>query len=298
MKFLIVGGDQRAVRLTELLKKDGHKVKTFGLEKAKIQEVESLKEQNQSFKIEKITELEQLKYIEMQQFDAIIGPIPFTKDGENLNAPFAENKISIDNLLQLLKNTTMLTGPISETLNERIKKYSIKPIDFMKIEELVIYNTIATAEGAIELAIANSEINLHDSKILILGFGRVASTLALKLKSLSTNITCAARKKSVLAWIETLGFKAENINNLEQNLKEYDIIINTVPQIILTEEKAKNIKKDALIIELASKPGGIEPQAIEESAFKYIFAPGLPGKVAPLSSAKYIKQAIYNIIKI
>ena len=98
-------------------------------------------------------------------------------------------------------------------MEEKFEKYDIKAIDIMDSEELVIYNTIATAEGTIELAIANTDKNLHESKILILGFGRVAKTLALKLKGLSQHIACAARKTEDFALIETLGFNILNINN-------------------------------------------------------------------------------------
>ena len=200
-------------------------------------------------------------------------------------------------IIPFLKNKTVIAGPLSEHLQEKMFAQNIKVIDSMKIEELVIYNTIATAEGAIQVAITNREENLHDSKILVLGFGRVAKTLAIKLSGLSKSVACAARKTKDLALIETLGFNVENINYLGPNLYQYDIIINTVPQIILNENNISNIKQSALYIELASDPGGIEPNSIKNKQFKYVSAQGLPGKIAPLASAKYIKQAVYNIIK-
>lgn len=286
MKFLIVGGDQRTIKLIEMLKNDGHEIKTYGLSDISLQNVEVLED------------IQELQKIKSQHFDAVIGPIPITKDGENLNAPFVEEKIGMNELLPFLANQILIAGPISSDLKEKMEKYNIRAIDIMESEELVIYNTIATAEGTIEIAISNTEKNLHESKILILGFGKVAKTLALKLKGLSQQVTCAARKLKDFAWIDTLGFNLENINNLGQNLHEYDIIINTVPQIILTEERIKSVKEDALIIDLASKPGGIDQEAIKKASIKYIWALALPGKVAPISSAKYIKEAIYNIIKI
>lgn len=64
----------------------------------------------------------------------------------------------------------------------------------MKREELAVLNTIATAEGAIEIAIANTNKILHGSNVLVLGFGRIGKVLARKLAGLSTKVTCAARK--------------------------------------------------------------------------------------------------------
>ena len=277
MKFLIVGGDKRIKKLAEMLKKERHDVKTYGIENADIKNIEK---------------------IINQKTDVVIGPIPFTKDEETLNAPFIKEKIYIDALLPFLKKQTLITGPISKELQEKFERYTVKAIDIMDSEELVVYNTIATAEGTIELAIANTEKNLHESKILILGFGRVAKTLALKLKGLAQHIMCAARKSKDFALIETLGFSTENINKLGPNLNEYDIIINTVPQVILNEEKINYIKDETLIIDLASKPGGVDQLAIKKTNIKYIWALALPGKVSPISSAQYIKQAIYKIIDI
>lgn len=256
MKFLIIGGDLRNRKLIEILRKDGHELEDY-IEINNYKLRESIKEKN---------------------FDAVIGPIPFTNDEETLNASFSKEKCHIDQLIPFLEGQTLIAGPISGNLINKMQKYNIKAIDIMEHEELVIYNTIATAEGTIEIAIANTEKNLHESKILILGFGRVAKTLAVKLKCLSRSVTCAARKISDFAWINTLGLNIQNINNLDNNLKEYDIIINTVPQIILTDEKIKKINENTLIIDLASNPGGVDQESIKKTSIKYIWASGIPRK--------------------
>lgn len=294
MKFLCLGGDLRTIKLVQMLKEDNHEVCTYGLEKDDIcKDLEKI--------IESDADDGKIGHAEKQQtskFETIIGPIPFTKDGEKLNAPFSEKEIYIKDLFPMLKEKALIAGPISPKVKEELKKNKTRVIDIMEIEELVIYNTIATAEGAIKIAIENTEINLHGSKILILGFGKVAKALAYKLKGLSAEITCAARRSSDLAWIETLGYEVQDINKLGKNLEKYDIIFNTVPQIILTENEIRCIKKEALIVDLASKPGGVDQEKVKQMGLKYVWALALPGKVAPLASAKYIKQAIYNALNI
>ena len=94
-------------------------------------------------------------------------------------------------------------------------------IDVMKREELAILNTIATAEGTIEVAIRNTDKILQGSKVLILGFGRVAKILASKFSKLSAIVTCAARKISDLAWIKAYGYYGLDINNMLYDLKEF-----------------------------------------------------------------------------
>ena len=70
-----------------------------------------------------------------------------------------------------------------------------------------------------------------------------------------------------------------------------------MPHLILDEEKLKYVKKDCLLLDLASKPGGIDEDYCKRQGLKFIWALALPGKVAPVTSAKYIKNTIYNILR-
>ena len=267
-----------------MLAEDGNMIYTYGLEKA-----EELKENKNIIFCEKLN-------VAINSSEIVIGPIPFSSNGKHVNTPFGEKQLTIRELMHNLNAKTLIAGAIAPEIYELANDEYIEIIDIMKREELAVLNTISTAEGTIEIAIANTNKIIHGSKILILGFGRIGKVLARKLAGLSAKITCAARKDEDLAWIKAYGYDMTNINNLGENLSEYDIIINTVPQIILTEERLRNIRQDALIIDLASKPGGIDQEAIKNTGQKYIWALALPGKVAPFSSAKYIKQAIYNIM--
>lgn len=124
--------------------------------------------------------------------------------------------------------------------------------------------------------------------------------MAKNLKALGADVCCVARKESDLSWIKAYGYKAIHLDNLEENLcDKYDIIFNTVPKVILDAKKLELIRdKNTLIIELASNPGGIEFEKAKEYNIEVIKAMGLPGKVAPLTAAKYIKETLQTKIKI
>jgi len=191
----------------------------------------------------------------------------------------------------------LIAGSIAPEVYEMANDEYIEIIDIMKREELAVLNTISTAEGAIEIMIANTNKIIHGSKILILGFGRIGKVLAKKLEGLSAKVTCAARKDEDLAWIKAYGHEETNINTIKENLSEYDIIINTVPHLMLTEERIKYVKDDCLLMDLASNPGGIDKKAAKERKLNLIWALALPGKVAPVTTAEFIKYTIYNILK-
>lgn len=283
MNFSIIGGDLRIVKLAQILAQDENKVYTYGLEKA-----EELKEN--VIMCNKLTEA-------VKDSEIIIGPIPFSSNGKDINSPFSDKEISIREMMHVINAKVLIAGTITPEVYELANDEYIEIIDIMKREELAVLNTISTAEGAIEIAIANTNKILHGSKVLVLGFGRIGKVLARKLAGLSAKVTCAARKDEDLAWIRAYGHMETNINTIGENLSEYDIIINTIPHLILTEDRIQYVKDDCLLIDLASNPGGIDKKAAKERNLKLIWALALPGKVAPVTTAEFIKDTIYNILK-
>ena len=285
-KFAVIGGDLRIIKLVKMLAEEGNAVYTFGLEKA-----EELKDN------ENIIFCKKLSRAIPEDVEVVIGPIPFSSNGVNINAPFSNNEISVRELIHYLNAKILIAGSISPDIYNLANDEYIEIIDIMKREELAVLNTISTAEGAIEIAIANTNKIIHGSNVLILGFGRIGKVLARKMAGLSAKVTCAARKDEDLAWIRAYGHNETNINNLGENLSKYDIIFNTVPHLILTKERLEYVKGDTLLIDLASNPGGIDKKTVKERNLKLIWALALPGKVAPVTTAEFIKDTIYNILK-
>ncbi len=284
--FAIIGGDLRIIKLAKMLADEGNVVYTFGLEKA-----EELKGH------ENIIFTEKLSKAIPEDVEIVIGPIPFSSNGININAPFSNTEISIRELVHYLNAKILIAGSIMPDVYNLANDEYVEIIDIMKREELAVLNTISTAEGAIEIAISNTNKIIHGSKVLILGFGRIGKVLARKMAGLSAKVTCAARKDEDLAWIRAYGHKETNINTLGENLGEFDIIINTVPHLILNKERLQFVKDECLLIDLASNPGGIDKKETKERNLKLIWALALPGKVAPVTTAEFIKDTIYNILK-
>ena len=166
-----------------MLAEDGNEVYTYGLEKA-----EELKEEKNIIPVQKLS-----KAIP-NDVEVVIAPIPFSSNGVNINAPFSENEISIRELMHYLNAKILIAGSITPEIYDMANDEYIEIIDIMKREELAVLNTISTAEGTIEIAIANTNKILHGSNVLILGFGRIGKVLARKMAGLSSKVTCAARK--------------------------------------------------------------------------------------------------------
>lgn len=267
MKFSVIGGDLRLSNLARTLANDENEVYVFGMEKAKdIINDERIK------KCKNVNET-------IEKSNTIITSIPFLKDENEVYATFSDDIIQLDDLIENNhKNKTLIAGSISKNAKEKLEASYGKVIDIMNEEELVVLNTIATAEGAVDVAIQNTDITIHGSQVLILGFGRVAKEVANKFHGLSAKVTCAARKKSDLAWGKALGYGAVNIYDLREDLKQYDIIINTIPQMIIDKEEMQYMNKNVLLIDLASSPGGINTNDAQKLRLKFVWALALPRK--------------------
>jgi len=286
MKISIIGGDLRIVKLVQMLSEDGFDISTFALEKA-----ESILKSNN---VKQCENLEQA----IEKADIIVGPIPLSSNKKDINTPFSNEEISVEELLNSIsENKLFIAGNISEEVIKLAENKKIKAIDLLKREELAVLNTISTAEGAIQIAMEESYKTIHGSKVLVVGFGRIGKILAKMLQGIGAKVYCEARKNSDLAWIKAYGYNSLHLSDLSSKIEDFDIIINTVPALVIDKEKVDKIKEDCVIIDLASNPGGVDKEAVKQRGLKLIWALSLPGKVAPITSAEFIKETIYNILK-
>lgn len=278
-KAAVIGGDMRHFMLAQLLNQSGYDVSIFGMTPNTVHNLDI---------IENIDEL--------SQFDSIILPMPVTQDGIHINAPTFDCDISLDKLMQSIScGTVVLGGKLPAALVEKYKQISF--YDYLEREDFAIKNSVATAEGALALAISETPHTVWNSRCLITGFGRISKSLLRMLLSLGATVDICARKCSDRAWCETLSCKAFDICELPDHIKNYDLIFNTIPSTIINSDVLKNVDKNALIIDLASKPGGVDFESAKEYGSNVIWALSLPGKVAPYTSGEILKDTIENIFK-
>lgn len=223
----------------------------------------------------------------------VILPTPFSKDDINITGtdiPFIE-------CINMCKGKTVFTGAISINMKEQMEKNNVKYYDLMEYDDVAILNAIPTAEGAIKIAIEKTETTLSGSNCLILGFGRIGKILCKMLHGIGAKVYCEARKASDLAQIRAMGYNDIDLKNLDEHLSSFDYIFNTIPHLILDKNRLEKVKKDVCIIDLASSPGGVDFEVANELGITASLELALPTKVAPMSSAKYLKQKIDEIVQ-
>lgn len=285
-KLTIVGGDLRNVKLAEMLAQDGYEISAYGFET-----VDSLKQYSNIRQFEKIEDA-------IYQNNVIIGPTPLSINSKEVNMLFSNEKVEIEKFLKYINQSKILiAGSIRDNQIKIIEENNGKAIDLLKREELSILNAISTVEGTIGIAIRETSRTLHNSNVLIMGFGRIGKILAKRLEGLGANVYCEARKNADLAWVRAFGYNPIHLDNIDEYLDKFDIIINTIPFVVLNETRLEKIQKHCFIIDLASNPGGLDREAAKKKNIKFVWALSLPGKTAPITSAEYIKETLYNILK-
>lgn len=272
MIFSIIGGDERMVYLSNLLLQAGHTVRMCAFEKHK----------------------GHIPCVSVG--DAVFGahcivlPVPTTKDGKTVFTPLGKSEILLSDMVSAAdKKTVFLTAGT--------KIGAEHEYDYLAREEFSLLNAVPTVEGAISAAVQNTDFTIWNSRCLVIGYGRIGKLLCHRLSSFGCSITTTYRKPEVLSLIDANGINAVHINELEKNISDFDIIFNTIPYVLLGENELKKVKSDAVIIELASPPYGIDFSAAGNFGIKVITASGLPAKTAPKTAAKIIFDTANNILK-
>ena len=276
--FAVIGGDMRQVYLANYLKNQRYQVITYAIKK----------EESECMEGERFEDV-------VRGSKCIIGPVVFS-NGEVITSNDGKKKMEVDTFLDLITPEQMIFGGcFHDQVIKACKNKKIPIFDFMKMDDVAIYNAIATAEGAIMEAIKMQPINLHQSRSLVLGYGRCAKILASKLKGLDVNVTVCARNPTQRSLANALGLETMDFMELKRRISQYDSIFNTIPKMIIKEEILRKISKDTCIIDIASMPGGMDHQLAKDLGICAKLCKSLPGIYSPKSSGIMLAKKVLEV---
>lgn len=231
--------------------------------------------------------------------DVVILPITGTDESGNIETVFSDQPIQLTNdWFHRLKNTAILfTGMANAYLTEHAEAANVELVALLDRDDVAIYNSIPTAEGAIMMAIEYTDYTLHSSNVVVTGFGRVGHTIANKFSGLGANVSVASRSLSDLARVAEMNLTAIPLDRLSDHLDNCDLLINTIPAPVITQEAIEKLPAHTVIIDLASKPGGTDFAFAKKRGIKAILARSLPGVVAPKTAGKILANVIIQILE-
>ena len=278
LKFAIVGGDARLALLAGLLRRDGNRVCTYALERAELPE-----------DIPKAGCLQGCVY----GADCVVLPTP-AETGGFLFAPLSAEKLRAEELVGALwQGQRLFGGRLGDGLCLAALRQGLVVEDLLRRPDFAAGNEVLTAEGALGVLMAESDKSLWRSRVLVLGWGRIAKFLTLRLLGLGAKVGVAARRAEARVTAAALGAESFPFEELESKIAGFDFIVNTVPARVLSDGALCAAAEDAMILELASAPGGFDRSLAENIGLRAIAAPGLPGRCAPRRAAELMREAIY-----
>lgn len=232
--------------------------------------------------------------------DCAVLPLPASMDGKTVYSPYlreGEPPIGFDILYSSVKRGgTVFTSRSFPLLEQVCADGGFSLTNYFEREELAVLNAVPTAEGALEIALRELPFTIFRSKVLITGFGRCGKTLARVFAALGAKVSVACRKYADLAWAEIYGCTPIPLGELDGALPQADLIVNTVPAKIFGRKRLLLIRKDTVLLELASVPSIGDEELAMQAGIKVIWARSLPGKTAPVTAGEMIAQTLENII--
>jgi len=180
-------------------------------------------------------------------------------------------------------------------LNEAEELANSRDISLFKYNDSETFqavNSRLTAEGALMIMIEHLQKSIADSYVLIMGFGRTGAAMAKILAKLDVKFDIATTSS-----VRPAHAFAKRILPMGRfDFTPYDVVINTVPQPIVSDKELMSMQKDAVYIDLASK------SAINLEYAKYLgidadLYPALPAKTCPYSAAKAMYDFITEVRK-
>jgi len=282
LKFAIVGGDARLVHLAGLLWRDGHRVCTYALERAELPR-----------EIPKAGCIQGCVY----GADCVVLPTP-AETGGFLTSPLSQERLRTEEVIaSLWQGQRLFGGRLGDALCLSELRQGLSVEDLTRRADFAALNAAVTAEGAIGELMANTDKTLWRSRVLVCGWGRIAKLLTLRLLGLGAAVCVAARRTDARVTARAIGAESCDFSELEGVIGGFDFIVNTVPARVLDDALLCAAAEDALLLELASAPGGFEKTLAENIGLRVLTAPGLPGRYAPRRAAEIMCEAIYAALE-
>ena len=225
-------------------------------------------------------------------YDCAVLPVVPLNGSDMLSTPCSRTGLRPEYIRDMLRpGGLILAGKADDRLRRLFPENEL--LEYMSREELCLKNAVPTAEGAVQAALEELPVTLNGMRVLIVGMGRIGTALAAILKGFGADITAAVRNERGAAKARLAGIKSVYTDHIRA---EYGLVFNTVPGLVFGRDKLAEFGSRTLFIDLASKPGGMVPEAASELGLRVVWALGLPGKTAPVTAGEIIAETVSAVL--
>lgn len=281
MNLLFIGGDMRYIKIIQDLK-DKNNIKTIGYDDIIFANVEK-------FDINKD---------DISNIDIIVLPINGIKEDYSVDSMFSKNKVNIpkDLFYKCKDKTQIFTGKINSTLESMIND-NIVVNNLLDDYDVKRGNSLITVEGIIENLMNNRDgKTIYNSNIVVLGYGNIGKPLVYVLNHLGANLKVGVKEYEdyIALFKSRIGaFDTSITSDMEDNIINADIIINTVPKHVIPTTIIDRINDNCYILDISSPPYGFDKNDVKKK--NYFIYSKIPSKYSPVSSGMLLEKKIKSI---
>lgn len=179
-------------------------------------------------------------------------------------------------------------GGVQNVARQALLDKEITVYDYNSSAEFSLKNAEYTAESTLTVLLNKLNTQLADNSILLIGFGRCGRAIAKYLYGLNANFTVMTSSPTY-AGLYTRAVGYDYIT-----LDEFDVIINTAPAKVIADNCLEFLKKEVIIIDIASEPYGLDHSIAKELGYDSAVYPALPAIHRSVSAADSIVNFIIS----
>jgi len=281
-KIAVIGGDARQIFCARKLSLLGFETALFGFDKYK----------DDIGCCTRCALEDEAKY----SFDTFLLPLPSCSDGVTLSTPLSEHTLTLDKLFEDTNKDTLILYGKSSAVKKKCTEKNVLCVDYSERADFQTANAVPTAESALAIAINELPVTLCGQSCIVTGFGKIGKVLCRLLYAFGAKVTATARNSADLALIRAHGYNAVHTDKIETVLCDNRVIFNTVPYPVFNSGILDRIHPDSLIIDLASRPGGVDFESAKKAGLNVIWALSLPGKNSPVSAGNILCDTVCSIL--
>jgi dipicolinate synthase subunit A len=280
----VLGGDLRMLEHMRLAREAGAKVQHYGSvpgaeEAAGAPQAASLKDAVRGARI-------------------ISCPIPGVGDDDAIYAKFSAERLKLtsDVLMGAAPGALLFTCWSTPQIDEWARGTPVKIIAYGDDDALSILHAVPTAEGAIRVAIENTDDTLLGMNVLCVGLGRVGISVAQAFEGLKARVTLAARNPAQLARAWAMNLEPLELRDLAGRIGEFPLIVSSSSGKVIDKTLIERTRADVVIIDLCSPPGSVDFEAGKALGRKVVWARGQAGR-APRRAGHDEWQVLMRIVR-
>jgi dipicolinate synthase subunit A len=215
--------------------------------------------------------------------DYLFLPIPMGV-GLHVYAPHAAEPIVADRALLsvLAAGAHVFVGRATPELQDAVDAAGLHLHEYDPDRELMLLRAPAIVEGAIQQAIENTDVTIHDASVVVVGYGMIGSLLARRLRDLGARLHVAARNPIQRAAAYADGAQPHTLEEIPDLAPDLQMIFSTVPARVVGREILERLPRGSLVLDIAPPPDHADLDLAAELGHRAVWARGL-GRRAPIT---------------